>query len=133
MDVLLRKKKKKFFLDQQLFFSGTKKFCLRNNFCSVFYVLESKKKILFHISQKDIHTAFSFLFCSVLLLCYHHIKAKLGMYFAPSIFKWCDICALELLHKDNMSCLIYFLHYSLFSTYIYQNQIIKEYLYVKKG
>ena len=25
--------------------SGTKKFCLRNNFCSVFYVLESKKKL----------------------------------------------------------------------------------------
>ena len=32
-----------------------------------------------------------------------------------------------------MSCLICFLHYSLFSTYIYQIQIIKEYLYVKKG
>ena len=26
------------------FFSGTKKICPRNNFCSVFYVLESKKK-----------------------------------------------------------------------------------------
>ena len=43
------------------------------------------------------------------------------------------VCALELLHKDNKSCLIYFLHYSLFSTYIYQIQTIKEYLYVKKG
>ena len=47
----------------------------------------SLKKLLFHFSQKDIHTAFSFLFSSVLLSCYHHLKAKLGMYFAPSIFE----------------------------------------------
>ena len=33
------------FLDYNFFFSGTKKFCSRNNFCSVFYVLQSKKKI----------------------------------------------------------------------------------------
>ena len=31
--------------------------------------------------------AFSFLFPSVLLSCYHHLKAKLGMYFCPSIFE----------------------------------------------
>ena len=33
------------------------------------------------------YLAFSFLFPSVLLSCYHHLKAKLGMYFAPSIFE----------------------------------------------
>ena len=33
------KKEKEVFLDYQLYFSGTKKFCPRNNFCSVFYVL----------------------------------------------------------------------------------------------
>ena len=47
----------------------------------------SLKNLLFLFSQKDTHTAFSFLFPSVLLSCYHHLKAKLGMYFAPSIFE----------------------------------------------
>ena len=43
-------------------------------------------------SQKDTHTAFSFLFFSVLLSCQHHLKGKFGMYFAqPSfcVFEWC--------------------------------------------
>ena len=57
----------------------------------IFFVPEKKvvslKKLLFLFSQKDIHTAFWFLFSSVLLSCYHHLKAKLGMYFAPSILK----------------------------------------------
>ena len=38
------KNEKEVFFRLTTFFSGTKKFCSRNNFCSVFYVLESKKK-----------------------------------------------------------------------------------------
>ena len=38
------KKEKEVFFRLTTFFSGTKKFCPRNNFCSVFYVLYSKKK-----------------------------------------------------------------------------------------
>ena len=38
------KKEKEVFFRLTTFFSGTKNFCPRNNFCSVFYVLESKKK-----------------------------------------------------------------------------------------
>ena len=38
------KKEKEVFFRLTTFFSGTKNFCSRNNFCSVFYVLESKKK-----------------------------------------------------------------------------------------
>ena len=53
-------------------------------------------------SQKDIHTAFSFLFSSVLLSCYHHLKAKLGMYFAPSIFE--DFRMVCLKHLDWSRC-----------------------------
>ena len=44
-------------------------------------------------SQKDTHTAFSFLFPSTLLSCQHHLKAKFGIYFAQQlfcIFKWCE-------------------------------------------
>ena len=47
----------------------------------------SLKKLLFLFSQKDTYLAFQFLFPSVLLSCYHHLKAKLGMYFCPSIFE----------------------------------------------
>ena len=46
-----------------------------------------EKKLLFRFSQKDTYLAFSFLFPSVLLSCYHHWKANLGMYFCPSIFE----------------------------------------------
>ena len=91
---LLSKFSKKIFLDHSEIF-----FCFPihkklNKSCSlnkIFLFLKKKvvslKKLLFHFSQKDIHTAFSFLFSSVLLSCYHHLKAKLGMYFAPSIFE----------------------------------------------
>ena len=44
-------------------------------------------------SQKDTHTAFPFLFSSVLLSCYHNLRAKFGVYFAqPSfnVFEWCE-------------------------------------------
>ena len=48
----VRKKNEKNFWDMEIignrrknFFSRTKKFCLRNNFCSVFYVLKNIKKI----------------------------------------------------------------------------------------
>ena len=47
----------------------------------------SLKKLLFLFSQKDTYLAFQFLFPSVLLSCYHHLKAKNGMYFCPSIFE----------------------------------------------
>ena len=47
----------------------------------------SQKKIIFLFSHKDTYLAFSFLFPSVLLSCYHHLKAKNGMYFWPSIFE----------------------------------------------
>jgi hypothetical protein len=39
------------------------------------------------------------LFTSVLLSCQHHLKAKLGMYFAqPSfcIFEWCELTLIKL-------------------------------------
>ena len=45
-------------------------------------------------SQKDIHAAFPFLFPSVLLTCWHHLKANFGMYFAQlyfCIFEWCGL------------------------------------------
>ena len=45
------------------------------------------KKLLFLFSQKDTYLAFQFLFPSVLLSCYHHLNAKLGMHFCPSIFE----------------------------------------------
>ena len=38
------KNEKEVFFRLTTFFSGTKKFCSRNNFCSVFYVLLCKKK-----------------------------------------------------------------------------------------
>ena len=63
-----------------------------NKSCSlkkIFLFLKKKvvslKKLLFLFSQKDTYLAFSFLSPSVLLSCYHHLKAKLGMYFGPSI------------------------------------------------
>ena len=64
-----------------------------NKSCSLakFFFLEKKmlveKKLLFRFSQKDTYLKFSFLFPSVLLSCYHHWKANLGMYFCPSIFE----------------------------------------------
>ena len=62
------KKEKEVFFRIPPFFSGT-------------------KKNLFLFSQKDTYLAFQFLSPSVLLSCYHHLKAKNGMYFCPSIFE----------------------------------------------
>ena len=67
---------------------------LLNKSCSlekIFLFLKKKvgslKKLLFLFSQKDTYLAFQFLSPSVLLSCYHHLKAKNGTYFCPSIFE----------------------------------------------
>ena len=55
-------------------------------------------------SQKDTHTAFSFLFSSVLLKCWYHSKGKFGMYFPqPSfcVFEWCGLNKFKLFIKRD--------------------------------
>ena len=91
---MLSKFSKKTFLDRSKIF-----FCIiihkkLNKSCSleIFFLFLKKKvgslkKLLFLFSQKDTYLAFQFLSPSVLLSCYHHLKAKNGMYFCPSIFE----------------------------------------------
>jgi hypothetical protein len=45
------------------------------------------------------YLAFQFLSPSVLLSCYHHLKAKNGMYFCPSIFEHFRMVCLGLLGR----------------------------------
>jgi hypothetical protein len=61
------KKEKEVFFRLPTFFFRNKKFF--------------SKEQLFLFSQKDTYLAFQFLSPSVLLSCYHHLKAKNGMYF----------------------------------------------------
>ena len=60
---------------------------------------KSRSKSAF--SQMDTYLAFSFLFPSVLLSCYNHLKAKLGMYFCPSIFEHFRMVCLDV-HKQKL-------------------------------
>ena len=56
-------------------------------------------------SQKNTHTAFSFLFPSILLSCYHQINAKSGIYFAqPSfcIFERCESHEILVVQKSTL-------------------------------
>ena len=66
------------------------------------------------------------LMCDVIRKVAPFVLSKLWIIVADWSMRWSRDTLLKKLR-------LYFLHYSLFSTYIYQIQIIKEYLYVKKG